>query len=71
VSEHLVGNSKDGLFLLVVRKETTEGEHAFQGGRSPREGADSTSNVLAPALAEPIAAAVPAAPPPMTMTSCD
>jgi hypothetical protein len=37
VSEHLVGNSKDGLFLLVVRKQTTVGEHAFQGGRSTKK----------------------------------
>jgi hypothetical protein len=37
----------------------------------PRNGADSTSNVRAPALAAPIAAAVPAAPPPTTMTSHD
>ncbi len=35
--EHLFGNSKDGLFLLVVRKETTVGEYVFQGGRSTKK----------------------------------
>jgi hypothetical protein len=33
----LVGNSKDGLFPLMVRKETTVGEHVFQGGRSTKK----------------------------------
>jgi hypothetical protein len=35
--EYLVGNPKNSLFLLVVRKETTIGKNIFQRGRSPQE----------------------------------
>jgi hypothetical protein len=33
----LVRNTKNSLFVLMVRKETTIGENILQGGRSPKK----------------------------------